>query len=308
MDFQQFDTVCEWNTWPEKIATSDQAVRLFHGRGQCFPGFEYFTVDYFSPVLWVVLYREPEPAFWMAFCESLKSVAARCGEKVTAVAVQHRYNREAELELLYGELPAEPLALEGELRFKLQFGGRQNIGYFMDMLPARQWLLARAGGKRILNLFSYTCAFSVAAMKAGAESVVNVDMSKSALRTGRENHLLNGVDGDVSYLAHDIFRSWGRIKKLGPYDIVICDPPSRQAGSFEVRKDYPRLLRKMPELLLEGGELLACLNAPYLDASFLQEMVAEQWPQGECIARLLGREDFPERDHEAALKVLHYKN
>ncbi|MBD2859638.1 class I SAM-dependent methyltransferase [Spongiibacter sp. KMU-158] len=289
------------------MAESDDAIRLFHGRGQCFSGFEYFTVDYFAPVLWVVLYREPEAEFWAEFCSQLTTHLA---SSVGVAAVQHRYQRDAELDLLWGELPERPVAKEHNLVFQLQFGGRQNIGYFMDMQPARQWLRPRSKGKRILNLFSYTCAFSVAAAAEGAERVVNVDMSKSALRTGRVNHQLSGLeftDTEVVYLGHDIFRSWGRIKKMGPYDLVICDPPSRQAGSFEVRKDYPRLLRKMPELLAEGGEALICLNAPYLDTDFLQEMVAEHWPEGQFIERLPGRKDFPESDAAASLKVLSYK-
>lgn len=304
-EIERFADCAQLASWPQKIAEADSAIRLFHGRGQCYPDFEYFTVDFFSPVLWIVLFRQPEPDFWPMFCQRIR---AELGRQVAVAAVQHRYQRDAELELLWGELPSEPVAVEDGLRFGLKFGGRQNIGYFMDMQPARRWLVERARGKRILNLFSYTCAFSVAAVQSGAEAVVNVDMSKSALRSGRDNHRLNALEcAELNYLGHDIFRSWGRIKKLGPYDIVICDPPSRQAGSFEVRKDYPRLLRKIPELLNRGGDLLACLNAPYLDEAFLTELVAEHWSAGQLVQRLPGREDFPERDSDAALKVFHYR-
>ncbi len=305
--FDEFVAQARFEEWGARIAEQGgEAIRLFHGRGQCYPGFEYFTVDYFSPVLWVVLYRQPEAAFWEAFTEALR---CSLGDTVATAAIQHRYDRERPLDVLWGTLPESLAAREDGLGFGIQLGGRQNIGYFMDMLPARQWLKDKSKGKRVLNLFSYTCAFSVAALQAGAQGVVNIDMSKSALRSGRDNHHRNGLpqgNAEVQYLGYDIFRSWGKIKKLGPYDIVICDPPSRQAGSFEVRKDYPRILRRMPELLVEGGELLACLNAPYLDETYLRELVAEACPDAELVERLPGRPDFPEQDPNAALKVLHY--
>ena len=180
----------------------------------------------------------------------------------------------------------------------------------MDMQPARQWLAERAEGRRVLNLFSYTCAFSVAAEQAGATSIVNIDTSRPALLQGRENHRLNPPSkqpADIAYLSHDILKSWGRLKKLGPFDIVICDPPSRQLGSFDAIKDYRKLVRQFPALMPEGGDVLVCLNAPYVGQGFLQELMAEDCSAAEFISRLAGRADFPEADSDAALKVLHYR-
>lgn len=290
--------------WPERIGP--QAVRLFHGRGDCYPGFEFLTVDYFAPVLWVVLYKRVEPALWDSVSKVLRDTL---GSHCQVAAVQHRYDRDAPLELLWGELPASPLAREGALGFQLTLGGRQNPGYFMDMRPAREWLTQRAAGKRILNLFAYTCAFSVAAFAADAASVVNIDMSRSAMRQGRDNHRLNGLDRHegATFLAHDIFRSWGKLRRLGPYDVIICDPPSRQAGSFDAEKDYPRLVRRLRDLLTPQGEILACLNAPYLGEEFLRDVFAAEAPDLQFVERLAAREDFPDRDPDRALKVLHFQ-
>lgn len=290
--------------WPERIGP--QAVRLFHGRGDCYPGFEFLTVDYFAPVLWVVLYKRVEPALWDSVSTVLRDTL---GGHCQVAAVQHRYDRDAPLELLWGELPVSPIAREGQLAFQLTLGGRQNPGYFMDMRPARQWLAQRAQGKRILNLFAYTCAFSVAAMSAGASSVVNIDMSRSAMRQGRDNHRLNDLDGKESttFLSHDIFRSWGKLRRPGPYDVIICDPPSRQAGSFDAEKDYPRLVRRLSDMLAPQGSVLACLNAPYLGEAFLREVLAANAPDLEFVERLPARADFPDRDPDRALKVLHFQ-
>ncbi len=278
-----------------------QARRVFHGRGGCYPGLEWLTLDDFGEGLWLVLFREPPPALEQVL---VAGVTALAGERRQFALMQRRYRRPAEVEVLWGQVPDVVCAQEGELRFKLQLEGRQNTGYFMDASPGRVWLADRCAGKRVLNLFAYTCAFSVAARQAGATTVVNVDMAKAALRTGRDNHRINGhsMDG-VEFLGYDIFRSWKRIRSLGPYDCLIVDPPSFQKGSFDARKDYVRLLRKVPELISDQAELLFCLNAPYLDENFLQEMIADALPDVEIVGFLPPRADFPEQ--VPALKMLH---
>jgi len=192
--------------------------------------------------------------------------------------------------------------------FNLHLARQQNSGFFLDIEPARQWLEQQAAGKRVLNLFAYSCAFSLVAIAAGAEKVVNVDMSSAALNLGRDNHRLNGLPKERSeYLAENILKSWSRIKKRGPYDLVIIDPPSYQKGSFIAHKDYAKVVRRLPELMPEGGLVLACLNAPELSESFLREQFAEQCPSAEFMERLEPHAGFPDVDPEQQLKLLVYK-
>ncbi len=281
--------------------TSASARRIFHGRGGCYPGLEFLTLDDFGEGLWLVLFKEPDAEAWHRFVESLKTLAA--AERDYCL-VQHRYRRPVESESLWGREPEDAAVREDSLRFKLQLSGRQNTGYFMDASPGRRWLMERSHGRRVLNLFAYTCAFSVAAVSAGAAGVVNVDMSKSALNTGRENHRLNGHSlSDIIFLPYDIFRSWKRIRQQGPYDCIVVDPPSFQRGSFDARKDYARVLRRLPELANNGAEILLCLNAPYLDGGFLQALVASNLPELEVLGPVATRPDFPEQS--PALKMLH---
>ncbi len=90
------------------------------------------------------------------------------------------------------------------LRYQLELGKAQNTGLFLDMRHGRDWLRRHAAGKRVLNLFAYTCAFSVAALAGGAERVVNVDMQSRALSRGR--HRLNRRALErVQFAALDIF-------------------------------------------------------------------------------------------------------
>lgn len=291
---------CALNNFGKR--TTEDSYRLFHGRGHCYPGLEFVTLDWFEPLLLATLYAEP-PAGWLEnFCNLLLThpALADCPQ----ILVAHRYSQQSQW-LRGGEQPT--LARRGSLRFHLSPGEHQNVGYFLDMEPGRQWLEQRVRGKRVLNLFAYTCAFSVVAMAAGAQSVVNVDMSRVALARGRDNHRLNNLPlGPVSFLGENILKSWGRIRRAGPYDLIILDPPSFQRGSFVAHKDYGKLVRRLPELLPAGGEVLACLNAPELDTGFLTAQFENLCPQARLVERLPNSPDFPDADAERALKLLHF--
>jgi 23S rRNA (cytosine1962-C5)-methyltransferase len=176
------------------------------------------------------------------------------------------------------------------------------------MAAGRRWVRehVKPGGK-VLNLFAYTCAFSVVALQAGAAAVVNVDMASGALATGRGNHELNGVKARAQFLAHDIFNSWGKLTRGGPYDLVVCDPPSFQKGSFVATKDYARLARRLPTLLAPGGHALLCLNAPELGEAFLRDVMAEHAPALQFIERVANPAVFEDVSPDRSLKVLAYR-
>jgi 23S rRNA (cytosine1962-C5)-methyltransferase len=108
----------------------------------------------------------------------------------------------------------------------------------------------------------------------------------------------------VSFLGHDLFKSWGKVIGKGPYDLVIIDPPSFQKGSFLLTKDYQRVLRRLPELLAENGTVLACMNDPAFGADFLIDGVTREAPSLQFIERLENPPEFPDADIEAGLKAL----
>ena len=168
---------------------------------------------------------------------------------------------------------------------------------------ARAEVGADAPGARVLNLFAYTCAFSEAALQGGAAHGVNIDMARGAIATGQQNHQLNGLHGGAAFLAHDIFHSWGKITRAGPYELVIVDPPSYQKGSFVATKDYARLLRRLPDLLSDGGHALLCLNAPELSMGFLRGLVDEHAPALRFMERVPNPAVFADVDDDRALKV-----
>jgi len=283
---------------------SADAARVFHGRGRCFPGFEQITIDYFHPVFLITLFEEYEASFIDELVGSLASLGVSL--QVSGIGLQRRYLQSVPLETAWGELPRKLVAREQGLDFGLQLGGRQNLGFFLDMAEARRWLARRAAGKRVLNLFAYTCAFSVVALDAGASQVVNLDMSSAALRQGQQNHQRNRIHSGAQFLGHDLFRSWGKLRRLGPFDLLIVDPPSRQPGSFVADSDYRRVIAKLPALCGAGAELLLCLNSPHLETRFLQELVAEHAPDLSFQERLPNPAAFVDENPELSLKVLSF--
>jgi 23S rRNA (cytosine1962-C5)-methyltransferase len=286
-------------------ASKGDACRLFHGRGRTVAGWEQVSIDYFHPLILLTLFEEVDSDWLQDLTLSLQGWAEPYG--IEAVAMQSRGSSASELQVLWGELPRKPVALERGLQFALQLEQRQNVGFFLDMAQARHWISENSNDKRVLNLFAYTCAFSLVARSAGAAKVVNLDMSSAALRLGQQNHQRNGIVGGVSYLAHNLFRSWSKLRRAGPFDLLIVDPPSRQPGSFVVEKDYARVIRKLPELCAPGAELLLCLNSPHLESSYLMDMVQECAPQLEYVERLPNPVQFADTNPELSLKVLRFR-
>jgi len=284
----------------------EDTCRLFHGRGGAHPRWKHVAVDWYAPAVFVTFYEDHE---WNAGL--LLELLSFCKESplVTALAVQRRYEVKSPVEVLWGDLPNR--AHEGGLQFLLSLENNQNHGFFPDMRPGRNWVREHAEGKRVLNLFAYTCAISVAAIAGGATEVVNLDQSSRSLGSGRENHRLNfdaKLCRRVRYLAHDLFKSWGRLKRLAPFDLVVLDPPSHQPGSFVATKDYPRMLRRLSEVLnADGALILVCLNAPELEASFIADLMAEYLPSARLIGSLPNPEGYVESGSGWGLKRLVYQ-
>lgn len=278
------------------------AQRLFHGRGHQLPGFEHVNIDWYAPLTLITLYAEPEPQWLQQLAEWLQQQCA-----AGAVVAQYRCRSGAPFVALIGDIPERLVIVEDGLQYWLHLNRSQNTGLFLDMANGRRWVRDHAQGRRVLNLFAYTCGFSLAALAGGAERVVNVDMSRAALSHGRENHRLNHHDlSHVIFEGVDIFRSFGRLKKHGPYDLLISDPPTFQKGSVDIRRDYARLLRRLPELVLPGADLLLCLNAPDLGEDFLLQQVAEHAPDCHFQGRIENPPAFVETKAGAGLKVLHF--
>ncbi len=285
--------------------STNEFKRVFHGRGNFYEDFAYLCVDKIDKVLFISLFQSIDEIVEA----DLKKIFNEIFEEMnfSSLIIQKRYLKEDSYEVLRGSLPNNAYAIENTLKYNINFSN-QNIGLFPDMKIGREFIKSIAKNKNILNLFSYTCAFSVVSISAGAKQVVNVDMSKGALSTGRENHRINNLDTkNVKFLPYNILKSWSRIKKYAPYEIIIIDPPSFQKGSFAASKDYEKIIRRLKELASEDCIVLSCLNAPELDTVFIKNLFEENASEFEFVKRLDNLDTFPSNNEEKSLKNMIFK-
>jgi len=285
-------------------------VRLFHGRGKTHPGFDDISVDLLGDVIVIALFGQEDPTVTELGAILQQELASRPGSypNVSCCLRQLRRGRQTEAVILWGEVSQRIEGRENGLRYWLHPQRNQNVGLFLDAAPLRAWVRSNAQDKNVLNLFAYTCGFSIAAIAGGARQVVNNDMSRPALDWGKDNHALNNhPPRQVAYLPHNLFKTWGKVRQYGPYDMVIIDPPTNQRGSFNAEKQYGAVLKQIPKIMAPGALAAVCLNSPFLDHLFLENQVARWLPTAKLQQWLPSSADFPEAEPERALKVGLYR-
>jgi 23S rRNA (cytosine1962-C5)-methyltransferase len=205
------------------LDSQTSAYRLLYGEGDGIPG---LTVDIYGAFAVIVTYADSLEVLvpWVvrALVELLKLHGVVRRARV-------RDGEAPRLEVLHGRLPPRELIIsEHGLRMQVDLFLGQKTGLFLDHRENRRFMGNLCANKRVLNLFSYTGAFSLYAARAGASSVTSVDISQPAARAARANFELNGIDPDQhEFLSEDVFEFLERTRQNGvTYDIVICDPPS----------------------------------------------------------------------------------
>lgn len=178
-------------------------------------------------------------------------------------------------------VPPEITIEEHSLRFLIRPYDGFSVGLFLEHRDNRQLIRELAAGRRVLNLFAYTCGFGVAAACGGASLVANVDLSRRYLEWGRDNFALNGIDPRATseaansnpvtsqatrFYASDTFDFFVRATRQGlTFDLIVLDPPTfsrtrRPARVFELDADLDRLLAGAIGLLAPGGHLFFATN------------------------------------------------
>ncbi len=178
--------------------------------------------------------------------------------------------------LLAGEDSGEIVVRENGMAYLVEPGAGYSSGLFLDQRVNRRWV-AGFGAKRMLNLFAYTCSFTVCAATAGGETC-SVDSAQSVLRRGRANLAANGIDpaDGHRFLADDATKVVPRLIRRGEtFDLIVLDPPTfgRAGGSvFRIEKDLPGLMAECFDLLEPGGWMLVSCNYAEWGARDLREL------------------------------------
>jgi 23S rRNA (cytosine1962-C5)-methyltransferase len=234
----------------------------------------------------VSLYREMGPEEEAAVLDAVAQVHAPRGVYLKRRPREARVEANTRRDALAPETPArgEALevldALEGGLRFRIRPAQGLSVGLYLDMREVRGWLRERARGATVLNLFAYTCGFSVYGRAGGARRVLNLDASRRVLDWGVENAELNGQPADrYDYVAGDAFDWLQRLARKGEaFDVVVADPPgfaTTRDSRFSAARDYPRLAAACAERVRPGGTLLACCNVAQLSAVRFRQLVEQ---------------------------------
>jgi 23S rRNA (cytosine1962-C5)-methyltransferase len=222
------------------LAGSD-ALRLVNAEGDGVPG---LVVDRYRDVVVV----RPSTAGMLARADRLALAAATGAAagwlRPDAVALR-RAGVAAEERVLWGTLPDAPVAIEERgRRYLVDVRHGQKTGFYLDQRDARDLVVTLAAGRRVLDAFSYTGGFAVAALAGGAAHVVAVESSESALALARENTAFAAARCECrSGDAFEVLR-----RESADFDLVILDPPPLAKR----KTDVPRAARAYKDLLLHA--------------------------------------------------------
>jgi 23S rRNA G2069 N7-methylase RlmK/C1962 C5-methylase RlmI len=193
-----------------------------------------------------------------------------------------------------GDARAVFTVTEAGLRFRVNLSDYVDTGLFLDHRETRVRVGREAAGKRFLNLFCYTGAFTVHAAAGGARATTSVDLSKTYLDWASENLRLNGLDRPE----HELVRadaSEFRERDTGPYDLAVLDPPTfsnskKMRGELDLQRDHPRLVNATLRRLVPGGVLWFSTNF----RRFKIDLPALEATSIEDVSRATLPEDFPD--------------
>ncbi|MCX8160478.1 MAG: class I SAM-dependent rRNA methyltransferase [Candidatus Saccharicenans sp.] len=274
----------------QRVYPQGQAVRLVNGESDHLPG---LVVDRYGPGLVIQVSTLGMEKIKDRILDLLRDILkpAYIYEKSLVPSRQEEGLSEFE-GLLNGKLE-EPITVEEQgLKFNIYLTESQKTGFFLDQREMRQLVRTLAGGLDVLDGFSYTGGFAVAALKGGARRVDLVDYSKRALETAGANLRLNGFSQDSFRLVNqDMFRFLEERGHL-EYGLVILDPPAfarKKADEKQAVKAYRQLNRLAMERMGPGSFLLTFSCSYYMDSQTFQKTIFQAALEAGREARIIQR-------------------
>ncbi|KAF0814915.1 Ribosomal RNA large subunit methyltransferase I [Andreprevotia sp. IGB-42] len=304
------------------------AYRLFHGSAEGEAG---LTVDRYGDLLLVQSFHEsltPEElaeieAFYARDFAGLDVVYNDRSQSNSRIS-----NRLTPEQIVIAETPRIAQELGVDYRIQARHDG-QDPWLFLDLRAGRRRVMQEAKGKTVLNLFAYTCGVGIAAAKAGASLVTNVDFAESSLLVGKENSRLNSLGHTLRYVESDAFAALRQYSGLGQarvvrgkrlppfpklektqFDLVFLDPPRYSKSIFgvvDLVNDYPAVFKPALLSTREGGTLICCNNVASVDRQdWYDQLQRSATKAGRPIREMewiSPEADFPSTDGKPPLKI-----
>ena len=263
--------------------------RLIFSEGDRLPG---IVADRYGRWVVVQFLSAPAEAHRMEVAEELLAAGfAGVFERSDAAVRRKEGLAERSGVLMGAEPPSELVVEESGDRFAVDVRHGQKTGFYFDLRDVRSLVRRIAPGKRVFNAFSYTGAFGVAALRAGAVGVCDIDSSRPALRGAARNHELNGLAAPESVCA-DVFEELRRRVSGGEkYDLVILDPPKLVASQRDLGRGcraYQDLARLGFMLTAPGGFMLNLSCSGLLSMELLEKITASAALEAGVSAKLAG--------------------
>ena len=250
------------------------AFRLFNQEGDDFGGLtvdlygDYAVFSWYNSYVYQIRQTISE-AFRQVFPEVLGTY-----EKIRFKGLDY------ESAHVYGqEAPDFFTVLENGVLYQVFMNDGLMTGIFLDQHEVRSSLVdGLAMGKSLLNMFSYTAAFSVAAAMGGASQTTSVDLAKRSRELSQAHFQANGIStDDHRFIVMDVFEYFKYAKRKGlTYDVIVLDPPSfarNKKQTFSVAKDYHKLISQSLEILNPGGMIIASTNAANVSRQKFTEQI-----------------------------------
>lgn len=250
------------------------AYRLFNQEGDGFGG---LTVDLYGDYAVFSWYNSYVDQIRQTISESFRQVFPEvlgAYEKIRFKGLDY------ESAHVYGqEAPDFFTVLENGVLYQVFMNDGLMTGIFLDQHEVRGSLVdGLAMGKSLLNMFSYTAAFSVAAAMGGASHTTSVDLAKRSRKLSQAHFQANGLSTDEHrFIVMDVFEYFKYAKRKDlTYDVIVLDPPSfarNKKQTFSVAKDYHKLISQSLEILNPGGIIIASTNAANVSRQKFTEQI-----------------------------------
>ena len=232
-------------------------------------------------------------------------------------------------ELTVAQMPREAHEMGVTYRIQARHEG-QDPWLFLDLRAGRRYVMQHVRDKSLLNLFAYTCGVGIAAAKAGARFVMNVDFAESSLAVGRANAKINELPFRPRFVKSDAFAALRQLSGIGQpervrgkrmppfpkldaqqFDMVFLDPPRYAKSAFGVVDlvvDYAALFKPALLCTVEGGTLICCNNVAEVDRdAWLDQLQRSARKAGRAVRDvewILPEADFPSLDGKPPLKMV----
>jgi 23S rRNA (cytosine1962-C5)-methyltransferase len=285
--------------------------RLIHGESDAWPG---LVLDRYDLTLVLKLYT----AAWLPRLDSIADLITarlrpdrlvlRLSRNIQDIALDQF--RKSDGELIYGDPLTAPVRfLESGLRFEIDVARGQKTGFFLDQRENRRHVAALAHGRKVLNVFSFSGAFSLYAARGGATAVTDLDLSRHALDSATRNFSLNQ---DACACPHELVQAdafeWLSNNERRKFDMIILDPPAlakrhiERAGALSA---YRTLALSAIKHLNPGGILVACSCSAHVTAEEFFQLVRNAADQSRRQSKEL-LTTYQPPDHPATFKEASY--